>query len=256
MAILDRKLWDVYVAPTGGDYSSIATALALGTDLRIYVDKGTYSETASCAVLANQRVYFDDVTINLGSGFYFGFTGNDSTITGKVAVSGVGDAGHNTVFYGAGDRVNATGCDILVTATNLTPANDIYTVFLNGMDNSFLNVRTATYTYTGTSGAAADLAMLVNACTQNYFNLTVGARNNDDGSSPAAVRGIELQGNSSLNSFEVVVNGCTTTSGNGGTGVLINAGSNYNSFIGASRGSDLANLTDSGTGNKTGNLAV
>lgn len=256
-------LYDAIVDAAGnGDYTSIATALSTeGTGKSIFVKRGTYSESANPTILANQIVFFDDVTINLSAGNYFIISGNDATLIGNLAISGngiQGGAGAGALVFITGDRVNGKGCDILATATDTTPQDDFKVIWLNNVENSYFNFRVSAYSFTGAGGGVGTIGFLLGGTSiKNEISVTIEAMNDAKGVSPSPVIGVNLAGGAvTQNIIKAIVAACTTTTGNVGTGVLIASGNNYNCIIGSSRGSDLANLTNSGTGNVVGSLAV
>jgi hypothetical protein len=53
--------YDAVVATSGGNYTSIASALSTeGTGKRIFVSDGTYSETADVVVKSDQSIHFSE----------------------------------------------------------------------------------------------------------------------------------------------------------------------------------------------------
>ena len=88
-----QHLYDAIVAPTGGDYSDIQTALtALGSNATIFIAPGTYTITSTINVTGNNVTIIGSgiqtiVNIGANSVVAFNVTGNDVTIR-NLQISG------------------------------------------------------------------------------------------------------------------------------------------------------------------------
>jgi len=245
--------YDAVIASSDGDYTSIVTGLATeGANKSIFVKRGTYTETANVVVSNGQKVHFDNVVIALGSGYKVNMLStSDSVFTGKLELQG--DGANCQLLDCRGDDNNAENCTIRLTPTaNLPMVSDTRVVYLDGARNRF-NFIGEGITFTS-SNAAWPCSVISTNCTHSQINLVLDTMTLNGGTGAASFRGIDAYND--FNIYKVLINDVTTTTGNTGRGVQLNVGADYNCVTGVSRGCDSSPVTDGGTGNKTGEVAV
>lgn len=251
MAIFDRKFIDVYVA-SDGDYNSVATAFSTEGADKTYFIKGSFSESADVVPPDNCVIIWQDVILNMASGYYVHFTGvSNIKMSGQLRIVGDGETGNRTILKAESNvsGIDAFDCDITVQSTYIAAHTGLqFPVYLRWSKSKF------NLTIEALSAQAS--SSLYGLATWVEFNYNYGILNVEGltNSAGVATRGIDSKG--SYNTLFVNIQDVTTTTGNFGVGVRINSGSNYNAFVGCSRGSDSSNLSDAGTGNKTVSLAT
>ena len=111
--------YDAIVCSSGdADYTSIATALSTeGANKSILVKRGTYNETAAPTTQDGQMIHFDDVIINIATGYNFRSYGDYVTLSGIVTIAGPGDTASNNQLL----RTTATSCDAYCCRITLEP---------------------------------------------------------------------------------------------------------------------------------------
>ncbi len=252
--------YDAIVKSSGGDYSSIASALSTeGAGKRIYVCAGTYSETVDVQPKSNQWITFEasdgGVQIEFDAGKKFLITNDtDITMTGRLKLTGTGDS---SVNYGllrvitSVSRINAQNCKITVVPTTTGLTDHFYSIVL-WADYSSWDIVAKDWSITG---AATKSAQCLNINSKySFYRLVIDTFTYAVTTSGIAAGLVLSASTTNYNSIDAIITGVTTTGVTGnGRGVSIIPNANYNSIRGVSRNCDT-NLLDQGTGNKTTDL--
>ncbi|NLH49269.1 MAG: hypothetical protein GX444_11795 [Myxococcales bacterium] len=255
--------YDAIVSSSGGDYTSIATALATeGTGKRIYVCSGTYSETEDVMPLTDQSIHFEEadggVIIDLDTDKKFLMTNaSDITLAGRLKVTGTGDSSLYYCLFRVitnVSRINASKCKIIIQPTLTTGLTNHFcpTYFMADYSSWDLSINDWNIT-----GAASKNAQGISINSKFSFYRVLIDTYTYAITTSGYLDGLVLASASACyNSIDIIVNSVTTTGITGrGRGINIVSGASYNSIRGVSRNCDI-NLLDSGTGNKTTDLAT
>jgi hypothetical protein len=240
-------IYDYIVDINGlGDYTEIATCIAAaGQNKSIFVKHGTYSETDDVIPLNGQHIYFDNTIINFATGKHLNMISTtNSSLDGYLVING--DGVNCRLLDCRGNNNKCETCIITLDPTaSLAMVADTRIVFIAGSFNSF-TLRGANITLTSSNAAFVGSFVSLDC---SYSLITVGL----DGltllgaTGAAVLNGLDTYND--YNIYKFIISNVTTTTGNTGKGVKINAGSDYNQAHGVARNCDSANFTNSGTGN-------
>ena len=220
----------------------------------IFVKRGTYSESANVSVLSNQFIHFDDVIIDFSEGYalHLGSAVDDATLKGRLNIQGKGmtTSPDGCLIYqeSGSSNIDAGNCWITLEPdySDAHTSEEMCMCYIRG-DHCWWKLF-ANSVSINTNQKFVGINVLAN------FNRIDAHLQTMTTSNSSANYGIEIE--SDFNICKVAVKNITDTTGNTGVGVILPAGGDYNCVYGNSTGCDSANLSNSGTGNKTGELAV
>jgi len=249
------------ITGSGDDYFEVTNAsgvaennVTIGTGIinlcsTFYVARGEYSETSDFESLSGQMWYWDNVNVSFNSTSRSDTTGINMTWRGKVKFSGSYDG--YFVRFTSTDGFDGIGCDIVIDWNISTVTYDwaaaLNIVTVENFRGKFLIEPIAC--------ALSDVNHYIEGVycydvEKSIINLTIEGITIS--TNVHHVIGLLLQV-SDFNSIRAIVKDVTSTD-SAGYGIYMYAGSDYNEIVGVSRGSNT-NLLDSGTGNKTGEVA-
>jgi len=181
--------------------------------------------------------FFDTAVTSIGNDFS-NFTLN-ITAAGPLVFSG-----STNMVVMAGDN-NLFGSYYIkgITIGSSEGTGTLRIINLQSTESSVENIIIDTITYTSTHATRVAGLAVEGGLNNNVKSILV-----KDIKSTAAIdtNGIVTVGDQG--SYNCIIDGVTTDTGSAGVGILIYTGADYNCFTGISRGSDSANVTNSGTG--------
>jgi hypothetical protein len=256
----ESPAWDATICASGCTYSDLSTAAnSTTTGDRVYVKAESFTLTSVFDIdEVGQTWVFDGATIDVATyGAGVSSASGTTTLRGSIALTGTGGAdmvgsGYATIFTAklGGGVLDASGLTIDVTESRSSVSETAFWgVYLEGGMQRYGLMRVHDIVVSHNSTVVAGIVAGNGVFSGDFIVTTV---NNTGGTSPYA-QGLQLNGPHSF-AGRVIVNAVTTDTGNGGTGVVVQAGANYNSLTGMVWGSDSGtNLNDGGTGtSKTG----
>lgn len=241
------------------DYTDLSAAANADADnARVHVVGGSYTLASALDIdETGQSWTFDGATIDVAT-YGMGVTSASGTTTlrGSLFLTGTGGAdivgsGYATIFAVVlgGGVLDATGLSLDITESRTTVTETAFwAVYLEGGFQKYGLMRVHDIVASDASTVVAGIVAGNGRIIGDFDVITV---NNTNATSPYA-QGIQINGPHSFVG-RVTVSAVTTDTGNGGTGISVAGGANYNSLTGMVWGCDSANLTDGGTGtSKTG----
>lgn len=286
--------YDATVCSSGCDYTSIATAVAaLSSRDRLYIKGGTYTENDIEFTQSDVLVHFGGpTTINLNSDMWVTLDGVDNVTVvcdGTLTLSGEGEttdaAGYWTLLHtdSSSYDLDFSRCPIRLIPTLSSYASTVNTVDLSS-EYTKMDLTIKDYSFSFSANSASDnlihiaysdysefkitMENIQKTCTgytdivsrnlrvydTDYCKFDITIENVDTIGGVGSGYALVIEGaTAGYSTYDVTVRNCTG-SGFGTTGVSI-VGSDYVSVFGTSR-DNSTNLTNTGTGNKTGELAV
>lgn len=217
----------------------------------IIVKAGAYAETTHVIAPAACRIHFDHgVKATIAVGYAAKFNRDLTTVTGHWYLTGDGDTASSLLYIGGTDT-NLDGLDTTVALTRFTDggAGWAAVVQISGTRVKAGKIYNPAWTASTTTTTRAVY------WTANYSTAHIIIAGITQAST-FTTYGMHLTSNASFNCISCSIRYIITTGNNAGTGLLIDAGANYNAFYGSSRDCDLANLNDGGTGSAKGALAT
>jgi len=245
-----QSVYDVIVAASGGDYTSIYTAFNTeGSNKSYLIRKGTYSETSSVVVPDNCYINWQQVVIDYSTNnLYFNLAAtDDTTMVGNVTIQGDGVAVSGNLVNVGGSDNDFSGLTMQVVSES-TGTNSTLIVQLAGSDNDLGHIIVQDISVSATGPC---IPIWPVGITDSKGNFTIKNIDMDTSNTLSAMR---IQSSSLRNVFNILIYNVTNASG-GANGLAIDSGNNYNCIYGVSQNTSN-NLSDSGTGNKTGEVAV
>lgn len=257
---VEKTKYDAVVATAGGDYTTLGAAYtALGAGKSYFVKSGTYTEASTVTLGTGTVVHFDAVTINLSPGAYFYLNGNNTTLSGRLTLTGTGgDSPTNPnvtiLFRTAGTNIDTSGLYLnlgptwsaaaeTTIAAQITSTYSVYgPIYVGAMSND--------------SGGNGTSGVIIFGADNTFASITIAGITDTSGSGSPTSNGVGLY-NADRTIATLNVGAVVTTSGNNGVGVFINSDVTNSILNGVSLGSDSANLTNSGGAtNKTANMTT
>lgn len=235
--------YDATVCASGCDYTSVETAIETESpSTTIRIARGVYNESGAIAVQDNQRLIFDNVEINFTTNSaYFYIDASDVTLEGRLKLTGGRNSG---LLYStdASRRIDAGDCLI-----NINPNfGTTYTTWGKGVliRGRYHQFNFLMHDISFASGDVGHYYAIIDAFN-NYYNRISVVINNvtcTGGTGLGRLSGLEVGGTGLYNSYDVVIEGITTDTGNTGKGVQINPNIDYCGFTGAVRNNDGGNF--------------
>jgi hypothetical protein len=244
---IDGRFYDVTICSSGCDYTSIATAVSTEKiNKSFFVKKGIYTETQSVTILNGQSFYFEDlVDLRFGNKFAdLNITGIDVQLKGKLKITGEASGSALLWVTTPSKRLDTSNCFIWMNPNSTSPTSWYTVVYLQGTDSLFGTIYGKDISFSS-DNSGNQHNFLLDVSNRSSGNLILDSFKDSGGTGSSFVAGFQSQG--TQNTWRVIVNDVTTTTGNTGRGVFISSSSVRAQISGTTANCDGNNYLDGGS---------